>query len=44
MYGVVFSDNCREEKQATIAHFNAVEKNVLGKFLKLIQALFTAPV
>ena len=32
-----------KEKQATIAHFNAVE-NGLGKFLELIQASYTAQV
>ena len=32
-----------KKKQATIAHFSAVEEG-LGKFLKLIQASFTAQV
>ena len=32
-----------KEKQATIAHFSVLEKG-LGKFLKLIQALFTTQV
>ena len=32
-----------KEEQATIAHFSVVEEG-LGKFLKLIQASFTAQV
>ena len=43
MYGVLSSLISVKEKQATIAHFSALEEG-LGKFLKLIQASFTAQV
>ena len=40
LWCIVFSDKC---KSASIAHFSALDEG-LGKFLKLIQASFTAQI